>query len=99
MADMYKKKPGLTHICGRLNIMARTPYPNLAEPKQKPDFHTQIRTFGNTEFFGRANLAFFVTAQPDLTGEIEILKVTHPAVSKNRDFHRQIWLGRKQKMR
>jgi len=51
------------------------------------------------DFFGRANLAFFVTAQPDLTGEIEILKVTHPAVSKNRDFHRQIWLGRKQKMR
>ena len=99
MAGLYKKSP-ISHIyVAGLNITARTPYPNLAEPKHKPDFHTQIRTFGNTEFFGRANLAFFVTAQPDLTGEIEILKVTHPAVSKNRDFHRQIWLGRKQKMR
>ena len=71
MADVYKKKPDLTHICGRLNIMARTPYPNLAEPKQKPDFHTQIRTFG---FFWACGFGFFfVTAQPDFTG-------------RNRDF-------------
>ena len=96
MADLYKKSP-ISHIyVDGLNIMARTPYPNLAEPKQKPDFHTQIRTFG---FFWACEFGFFCYGQPDFTGEIEILKVTHPAVSKNRDFHRQIWLGRKQKMR